>query len=365
MNLPARMSAAASQAANATDTPTDAIVSDAAASTQGPPPGTGRSLQDFSEFEVALATVLVEDKLIDEKQLRHCQRVKKKLSQEKSLLLILQELGHVDRATLLRAMRKCPLKLRLGEMLIQLGYLKVSELRSALSIQKDSSERKSLGDVLVENHFLPEDRLLDVLSVQLGVPKVEPEFAKIDDQVLRNVTPRWCRDALVMPMKLYKGHMVIAAVDPMSQEVRDHAERVYGHKVLLALARKKSIEDAINAFESKQRRLLDKKNKTGGSEAVTLADSILADGLAAEASDIHIEPMADQVRIRFRCDGVMLPHKAVSREHLDALISRLKILAGADITERRRHQDGRIVFEDPHTGQNVDARSVGPRCLPE
>ncbi|MDO6460206.1 ATPase, T2SS/T4P/T4SS family [Granulosicoccaceae sp. 1_MG-2023] len=322
-----------------------------------PLPGTGRSRVDFTEFELALAQVLVADKHLDQRQLRHCQRVKKKLSEEKSLLLILQELGHADRPLLLRAMRKCPVKLRLGEMLIQLGYLKLAELRSALSIQKECSEHKSLGQVLVENHFLPEGRLLDVLSVQLGVARVEPQFGKINDQVLRNVTPRWCRDGMLMPMKLYKGHMVIASVDPLNQSVRDYAVKVYGSKVVLALASKRSIEDAINAFESRQRRTTTQKNSSGSSEVVMLADSILADGLVAEASDIHIEPMASQVRIRFRCDGVMLPHKVIAREHLDALISRLKILAGADITERRRHQDGRIVFEDPRSGQNVDLRA--------
>lgn len=308
-------------------------------------------------FEDALGKVLVADNCVTQQQLRHARRVQSKLSQSKSLAVVLQELSYIDRATLLKALRKVPEKLRLGELLVELGYLQETQLRSALSIQRDSPVKKQLGTVLVENHFLSEDKLLDVLAVQLGVVRVEPDFSKIDAQMLRNINPQWCREYNVVPVGVHRGKGVVATPAPNSDIVRQRARQVFGSKTVFALCRRKSIEEAANAFEKSLQRLKEAKSQVGGSEAVRMADQILAEALVASASDVHIEPMAEHLRIRFRCDGVMIPHKVIESELVDPLISRFKILAGADITEKRRHQDGRIVFEDPSTGQPVDLRA--------
>ncbi|MCB1755169.1 MAG: Flp pilus assembly complex ATPase component TadA [Gammaproteobacteria bacterium] len=310
-----------------------------------------------ADFESALTALLVTEGVIDEKQLRYAKRIQAKLTQEKPLLIVLQDAGLVNRSTLLQAMRKLPVKPKLGQMLVQLGYLGVAELRNALSIQRDSQTPKRLGVVLVENNFLSEDKLLDVLAVQLAVPKVVPDFSKIDKQILRNINPLWCSQNRMIPVAMHKGRVVIAAHDPASETARASAEQVYGSKVLLAIAGRKSIDEAIKAFDKALKRVAEGKNKVGGSEAVEIVDTILMEALAAGASDIHVEPMESQLRVRFRCDGVMIPHKILEKRLADSLISRFKILAGADITEKRRHQDGRILFEDPNTGHNVDLRA--------
>ncbi len=309
------------------------------------------------DLESHLTKILLEEGILDEKKLRHCKRIQSKLTQKKSLVMVLQDLKLANKKTLLKTLRKLPVKLRIGELLVQLGYIKESELRSALNIQRDSQVKKKLGRILVENHFISEDKLLEVLAVQLGVPKVEPNFSKIDQQILRNVNPGWCRENGIIPIGVYKGRMVIASTDPEDLNAISKAEQIYGSKILFGLAKQKAIEEAIKAFETNRNRISKAKKQGGGSEAVIIVDSILIDALVAKASDIHIEPMQNQLRVRFRCDGVMIPHNVIEKRLSDSVISRFKVLAGADIAEKRRHQDGRIVFENPDTGQNVDMRA--------
>lgn len=322
--------------------------------TPGQNPATGEISLDL---ESSLAQILLADEVITKKQLRHSKRIKSKLSQDKSLLVVLQDLKYIDKPTLLKNLRKLPIKPKLGELLVELGYIKFSDLRSALSIQRETQSDKKLGSILIENHFVSEEKLLDVLSVQLGVPRFDPDFSKIDEQILRNVNPTWCRENQMIPVGVHKGRMIIATPDPTCENRKIKAEQIFGDKVMYTISKHKAIDEAASAFEKSLNNQKKAKSTVGASEAVQMVESILNDALVAKASDIHIEPMQDNLRIRYRCDGVMVPHKAVEKELADSVISRLKILSGADITEKRRHQDGRIEYEDPLTGQQVDLRA--------
>lgn len=308
-------------------------------------------------FVKNVCKVLVEAKIIDAKQLRYARRVKSKLSQPKSLLLVLQDLEYVDRTQLLKTLRKVKVELKLGDFLVQLGYIKPAELRSALSIRRDRPPGQELGPILLENHFIAEDKLLDVLAIMMEVPKVAPDFSKIDDQILRNINPKWCQDNKLIPMGLHKGRVVIAAIHPKDELARQRVRQVYGDKAIFGISSKRSIEKAIHAFEISRNRHINKNNSVVESDTVKLVNGIILDALKAEASDIHVEPMHDQVRVRFRCDGVLVPHLFIELEQAAAVVSRIKVLAGADIAERRHHQDGRIEFNNPETGHNIDLRA--------
>ncbi|XOV89046.1 MAG: GspE/PulE family protein [Pseudomonadota bacterium] len=307
-------------------------------------------------FDLQLVEALHTGGLLAEEKLRHAQRIHQKLKARKSLLQVLQELGLVDQATLLEAMRQVKVHLRLGELLLRLGYLRETDLRNALSIQRQTSPHKKLGKVLIENHFVSEDRLLDALAINLRLPRLEPNYADIPAHLLENVTPRFCRDNGFIPVGSEDGRTLVATAEPENEVVERAARQSFGMDVVLGIASSQAINEALRAFEKDLQR---RKTSTSaaGSDAVGLVDRLLQEAIAARASDVHFEPFGEHMRIRFRRDGVMMPHLTLARSAADPLISRFKVLAGADVTEKRRHQDGRIVFEDPSSGQKVDLRA--------
>ncbi len=307
-------------------------------------------------FDLQLTEALRTGDFLSEEKLRHAQRIHDKLKGRKSLLQVFQELDYLDQQTLLKAMQQVRVHMRLGELLLRLGYLREVDLRNALNIQRQTSPHKQLGKILVENHFVSEDRLLDALAINLGIPKLEPNYALIPREVLDNVTPRFCLENRLIPVGMVDGRTLVATAEPENEGVEKAARQLFGMNVLLGIANSKSVNDALRAFEKDmQRRKAGKSDQ--GPDAVKVVDKLMQEAIAARASDVHFEPFGQHMRIRFRCDGVMMPHLTLDKRTADPIISRFKVLAGADVTEKRRHQDGRIVFEDPSSGQKVDLRA--------
>ena len=123
------------------------------------------------------------------------------------------------------------------------------------------------------------------------------------------------------------------------------------------IASKRTIRETLESYKRHNQSLqapvvqVDEATRT-----VELVNTIFSDAIQAQASDIHIEPMKNQLRIRFRCDGVLGIYKTLDKRQAPSLVNRIKILGKADIAERRRHQDGHIDFEDPKTGRQIDIR---------
>jgi type IV pilus assembly protein PilB len=119
-----------------------------------------------------------------------------------------------------------------------------------------------------------------------------------------------------------------------------------------------SIANAIAGLRSVHESSESRKGKDGETNATAmgLVDEILQKAVDANASDVHIEPMSDRIRVRLRCDGVLREAMSFSRAELPSVGSRLKVLAEADVAERRRHQGGRINYEHPKTGAKIDIR---------
>lgn len=131
--------------------------------------------------------------------------------------------------------------------------------------------------------------------------------------------------------------------------------KVFGDRILVGICPHGAIREPVAAMgrmESPGRaEAPDEQTVTG------LVNSIIEEAMKAEASDIHIEPMRDGLRVRFRSDGVLLHHKDFSCDLTAALTSRIKILAKADIADKRRHQGGRFFFEDCWSGSTLDLRA--------
>jgi type IV pilus assembly protein PilB len=303
----------------------------------------------------AIAKLLLDQGLLDQDRLRYALRVKQKLEGSHSLVQVLKDLNYLSDEQLREALKAAPNALPLGELLVELGLITPRELKSALALQQEpESAGKRLGEILVEKHFLPEAKLVAVLADQLGFALEEPEFSKLDKSLLAKVSPDWCQRYQAIPMRVEDGKVVVAFRDPLNQEARREASRIY-ETIQVAITTRHALEAAIEAFAASFK-LKQKPGVEDEAAAVRLVNELILQALEAKVSDIHLEPMRRQLRVRFRQDGVLHVHRELPLEMLGPIAARLKVLCRADITEKRRHQGGGFGFEDPKTGATCDVR---------
>ena len=144
----------------------------------------------------------------------------------------------------------------------------------------------------------------------------------------------------------------MAFADPRNREDREAAELVFGRQLLPAIAPRRALRTAVE-----QRRRSSQcvpGPASSDSTVVGLVNALLDEAMLQGVSDIHIEPLTDRLRVRFRRDGVLSVHRELDPDLAAPVTTRLKVLAEADIAARRRHQDGRILYESPVSGQPLD-----------
>ena len=297
--------------------------------------------------------LLLKERLVTEVQVRHALRVQARLESPRTLLTVLQDLQIVTGDQVRQAIRANPQSMRLGDLLIELGHVRDADLRAALAAQKQAGGRKRLGEILVETRVMSEHKLTEVLADLFGLPCVEPRIADIDRGLLARMHVKVATDRLFIPVAQAGGRVTVAFADPIDPTHQLAAEHMFGGNIVRAIARPSLILEALQAFERGSRVSVAPTEHT----AMAVVVELVRDALAAGVSDIHIEPLAADLRVRFRLDGVMMEHRHIERELGTAVVSRIKVLAGADIAERRRHQDGRIKFEDPVSGATADIRA--------
>ena len=310
-----------------------------------PPSGTGD----------VLAQLLVQDGHLTPKQLVYAKRVQAKLTTPKTLIKVLKDLQYISSEQLSNTLRCHHTSLRLGDLLVELGYIGQSELEAALNLQSSTKEKKALGEILVEHRFIEEQKLAEVLSYQLGLPFVELELSSIDKALLMKANAQIYAEHYFLPVHQQEGHILVAFVDPLDRAARGTAEKIFGPDIISGIATKRAVAEVISLYHRGIKQV--KPAATDESTVVGIVNTLFVAALREQASDIHIEPTADRLRVRFRCDGVLIHHKDLPKQIAAAMSSRIKILAKADITERRRHQDGRILFEDPQQGIVFDMRA--------
>lgn len=267
-----------------------------------------------------------------------------------------------------------PTRRRLGDVLMARGVLSEGALHDALAAQRNpSGPRKRLGQLLVDMGVVTERQvaeamgdLLDLEVVDLGGYTVEPEVARL--------LPRAVAERTRMLVLDKEGDRVlVASADPTNVVALDDV-RLYtrASELVLVIAIESQLTDQINRAWSLSgsssivsdvvedmggERVEDVE--TGGGSAddapiVRLVSTIFADAVRVNASDIHIEPQRDHLRVRYRVDGVLREVMEIPKQAIPAVVSRIKIMSGIDIAERRIPQDGRtkIIVE----GKGIDAR---------
>ncbi len=299
-----------------------------------------------------IVDLLLQEKLLAPKQLEYATRVQNKLGTPRSLLEVLKELKLVAEDEIKKAVTESRIPMCIGTILVELGYIKTVDLQRALNIQADEKNRRKLGEILMEHRLIDELVLIEVLSLQMGFPQVEPEFSEIDPKLFGKAPAKWYENHDVIPIQKEADGILIAFADPLDGKDLEAVKQVFGNKYLPAIARKTAIRRAISRCQSGN--LKKEISASDENSIIRLADEILRAAVERDASDIHVEPLKEQMRVRFRQDGVLIHFQDFPAEIMPAFTNRIKVMCEVDITEKRRHQGGRFQFDYP--GGHIDLR---------
>ena len=302
----------------------------------------------------ALATLFIKEGYLTADQLVYARKVQAKLATPATLLHVLQELQFVTPDQVRQTLHTNHVSVRLGDLLVELELLRAADLEAALALQKSTQPKKKLGEILVEEHFIEARRLAEILAFQLGFIYVEPNFADLDHNLLAQGPRKSYAEHLFLPVARHENQVVVAFADPLDTRARGVAERIFGKDQLVAIATKAAIQEALALLARGVNH--PKIAVANDNTVVGMVNALFEAAVQEKASDIHIEPMKDRLRVRLRCDGILIPHKEFRKELAAPITGRIKVLAGADIAEKRRHQDGRILYEDPQRGCTIDMR---------
>ncbi|MFW5856128.1 MAG: GspE/PulE family protein [Bacillota bacterium] len=248
---------------------------------------------------------------------------------------------------------------RLGDLLIEFNFITEDQLMNAIEKQKTSEKR--LGDILVDLGYIKEEDLIQVLEFQLGIPHVNLNQQVMSPTLAQHLPENLARRFNAVPLGMDKERLKVAMVDPSDLVAIDDIEITMGYKVEPYIASRAEIKKAISQIysvadsdtteifasldesqEDNEPALDELKQMVDEAPIVKLTNLIISQAVQFNASDIHIDPQENEVRIRYRIDGVLIPKMSAPKYSQAALISRLKIIADLDITKRRIPQDGRI-----------------------
>jgi type IV pilus assembly protein PilB len=285
---------------------------------------------------------LLEARRVSSDQVQHAERVRSKLTTYQPLLKILKDLKFITDGDVKEILRSTTSSIRIGDLLVELGHISPEDLESAIRLQKESDAQEKLGQVLVRHNFIDEQVFIEVLSIQMGYPFIEPALNNIDRSRCERLSKTLMATHAFIPIKSDDGTVRVAFADPLDQEALQTARRFFGEHFVPVIAQSRSIRKTLELLAEKKIGLALAVDTT---TVVGTVNSIILGAIQNSASDIHIEPMEDRLQVRFREDGVLNHFQDYPREIIPALTSRIKILCQADITEKRRHQGGRILFD--------------------
>ena len=296
-----------------------------------------KNTSDISQF-------LLKKGYLTDEQIEHALRIQSKLITKRPVLDIVKELQYITDEHIREVIRENRETIRIGDLLVELGYLRSQDLEVALQKQKETGGDKKLGDVLSDNHFIDENKLLTVLGMQLGIPFIEPEFVEIDSELFIKADTKYYINHNFIPIRMDNDSPVIAFADPLDIRDQNTAKELFGRNITTAITSRKSIRNTVAGFLEKSTESI--TVSASDESMVNLVDSIIMHAIEENnVSDIHFEPMRDRFRIRFRQNGVLVQYRDFPISIVPTLTSRIKILCKADIAEKRRHQDGRFMFK--------------------
>ncbi len=251
-------------------------------------------------------------------------------------------------------------KIRLGELLVNSKTITQEQLDAALTKQRGTG--KKLGEYLVDSNVVTEEQLMRALSEQLNIAMVDLQVEPVNKNVLKLVPVNVLKKNKVFPFDFAEGNintLRVAMADPLDIYAQDDISIVTNYQIQPVVATTRSIMLAIDKYYgqeeitssleayAKEKRLAvaeeeEVNEEISGSPIVVLVKELIDSAVRQRASDIHIEPMEEYIRVRYRIDGALYERGRYDVKVLSAIIARIKIIGGMDISEKRKPQDGRI-----------------------
>ena len=279
------------------------------------------------------------------------------------------------------------MKKRIGDMLIEENLITQEQLDKALKLAKESG--KKIGETLVENGMTTDADIMNSLSRQLSIAIVSLIGVKIPEEMIGLVDAEVLRKHRMVPLGYFQGNMNViqlAMVDPMDMTAIDdftiitnlQVEPVLAlpNEIMLTLDRYFGNHETMEAAQkyADERKKIEKaqqdteyEDSVSSSPIVKIVNSMIEQAARQRASDIHIEALEQMVRVRFRIDGSLYEKFTYDIHLLPAIIARLKIIGGMDISEKRKPQDGRITYVVDHVEYDIRASILptvyGEKCV--
>lgn len=262
----------------------------------------------------------------------------------------------------------------IGQILVENGFLKEDQLEEALEKQR-SEPGKKLGDVLLELGYVSETQLAQALSIRLKVPFIDLTTTKIDIEAVKKIPEAIAKKNCCVAFQMNDSRLTVATDDPINFYIFEELKVISGMEIHAMIATRTAINETISKAYSQQTvsNVMDNLNKeynnatdnviqddpesgerVDNAPIVKLVNTIVETSFRMNASDIHIEPFKDRTRIRLRVDGELIEQMKVKPAAHNSLITRIKILGGMNIAEKRIPLDGR--FGMTIDGVNLDVR---------
>lgn len=267
----------------------------------------------------------------------------------------------------------------IGQILVENGFISEKQLNDALAKQQ-SSGGKMLGDVMLEMGLVSETQLAQALSIRLKVPFIDLSSRKINTEAVGKIQEEIAREKCVFAFDINHGRLMVATNDPVNFYIFEDLKVATGMEIVPQISTKTMIEAAINKFYSSQaidstvnelenenedELNLEKEESEGRIDSapiVKLVNMMVETAFRMECTDIHIEPFKDRTRIRFRIDGELVEQEMkIPPSFHNSIITRIKILSGMNIAEKRIPLDGR--YGTRIDGVNLDMRVSTIPCV--
>ena len=253
-----------------------------------------------------------------------------------------------------------PARKPIGQLLLDKGLVEKEQIQRGLEYQQRSGEKLRLGEVLVRFGYVSEEDVLKCIGEQFDVPVVDLNKLRPEVEAVDAVPRNTAKMHNILPLKR-SGNALVVAISDLDLCAIDNLKFILNMDIKPVLATEEAIAEAIERYyggeESTVDNMLREFTETAlaseeaaaaaeaedeGAPIVRLVSLIVSDAVQARASDIHVEPMVNRLRIRYRIDGVCQEVESPPKRLQNSIIARLKLMAGMDLAERRKPQDGRI-----------------------
>ena len=254
---------------------------------------------------------------------------------------------------------------KLGELLIESGLLTADKLKDALENQKKTGKR--LGESLIEMKIISEEEMAFALAMQLKIPFIDLRDYTVSADVIDAIPEEVCMKFVCVPVSEKNNILDVAMADPLNLNMMKDLQFITGYNIQPAISTKSQIVDKIQKHYHPERSIKEVADEFVGdvgmeflpeedekkieednfetfkdSPFIKMVDLIIRNAIKSGASDVHIEAQENQVRVRNRIDGVLRDSIKLPKWTQPIIISRIKVLAGLNIAEKRLPQDGRI-----------------------